>query len=101
MRFLPFLLLLLSCSSKIFSEKWDYGTRKWYEERKREGEFKVLLKDEGCLNKLKERFRVKSSFTSTVAVVRLSRKELVEISKEDCVLYIEVPKPVYPKINSE
>ncbi len=57
-------------------------------------EFKVLLREKECFNRIKDRFRVVSKSPSTIIVVKLSRKELLEISKDRCVRYIELPKPV-------
>ena len=92
------IFFLLSCSSKPFYDKWDYDVRRWYEEGKqKEREFKVLLRDIECFEKIKNRFKVVGQAPSTVIVVRLSREELVEISKDRCVKYIEAPKPVHLK----
>ena len=72
--------------------------RRWYEEGKQEErEFKVLLRDMECFERIKDKFRVVSQSPSTVIVVKLSKEELLEISKDRCVRYIEAPKPVHLK----
>ena len=92
------LLFLSSCSSKIPYGKWDYETGRWYESKERaEGEFKVLLKRRDCFERLKGKFRVTTSSPSSVILVRLSREELMELSRDECVSYVEFQRPVHPK----
>lgn len=89
---------LFSCSLKHFYYKWDYETQKWYEEKKsEEKEFKVILKNKECFYELKRKFRVKSDMPSTIIIVRLSREELTEMSKDNCVVYVEFPRSINVK----
>lgn len=91
-------LFLFSCSSKIPYGKWDYETRRWYESKERtESEFKVLLKEKDCFERLKSKFRVTTSLPSSVILVRLSREELVKLSRDECVSYVEFQRPMYLK----
>ncbi len=95
----PFLIfLLLACSSRAFYNKWDHDVRSWYEGKvSGEAEFKVLLRNRECFESIKDRFRVLTETPSTVVVVRLSREELLKISEDRCVIYLEAPKPVHIK----
>ena len=95
--FLSF-LLFLSCYSKIPYDKWDYETRVWYEQGEdRERVFKVFLKQRECFDKLRRGFRVMTLLPSGLLVVKLNREELVELSKDRCVRYVEFQRPVHLK----
>lgn len=92
------LLLFFSCSSKIPYDKWDYETRRWYEKGETtESEFKVLLERKECFERLRKKFKVVSSFPSDLILVKLSREELIKLSEDECVKYVEFQKPVQLK----
>ncbi|MDQ7037972.1 MAG: hypothetical protein Q9N26_02055 [Aquificota bacterium] len=92
---LSLVLLLLSCSPGLPHGKWDYGTRVWYERGEGEEEFKVLLKNRSCFEEIKKRFRVVTPLPSEVVVIRLSREELILLSEDECVVYVESPRQVH------
>jgi len=79
------------------SGKWDYTTREWY---LKGGEnlrtFKVLVRDEVCIESLKRHVGFISS-RGKILIAVMDRKMLERITADECVLYIELEKEVKPE----
>jgi len=81
---------VLSCSPPL--QKLDPQGKKIYEEGyKGERDFKVLLKSPECKEEIKKRYKVKVE-GKDVLVVSLSRQDLENLLKDDCVKYVSAPQ---------
>ncbi|WP_333784202.1 hypothetical protein [Thermocrinis sp.] len=74
-----FVLLLFSCAMTSEPEQ----------------DYKVLVKDKECAQKIKKKYRVKAE-VGDVLVVTLNQRELESIKKEECVRYVESPIKLKP-----
>ncbi len=97
MSFLAFVLPLIVISCAPINSKLDPATKEIYRSGfKGERDFKVMLKDTSCKDRIKKDYKVKVD-AGRILVLRLTNAELERLLKDDCILYIEIEKKLEPK----
>lgn len=87
--------MVVSCAS--MNDKLDPATKEMYRSGfKGERDFKVMLKDVSCKDRIKKDYTVKVD-AGRILVLKLTNAEIEKLLKDDCVVYIEMEKKLEPK----